>query len=46
MLNQQRGLSGKGVVLLTIFVLCLISPSIAIAADNEKEQERVKDRAM
>ena len=43
MLNQQRGLSGKGVVLLTIFVLCLISPSIAIAADNEKEQERVKE---
>ena len=46
MLNQQRGLSGRGMVLLTIVVLCLIIPSIAIAADNGKEQERVKDRAM
>ena len=43
MLNQQRGLSGKGMVLLTIVVLCLISRSTAIAADNEKEQERVKE---
>ena len=42
MLNQ-RGLSGKGIVLLTIAVLGLIIPSIAIAADNEKEQERVKE---
>ena len=46
MLNQQRGLSGRGMVLLTIVALCLISRSAAIAADNEKEQERVKDRAM
>ena len=43
MLNQQRGLSGRGMVLLTIVVLCLISRSTAIAADNEKEQERVKE---
>jgi len=42
MLNQHRGPSGKGIVLLTI-VLGLIIPSIAIAADNEKEQERVKE---
>src|SRR6516162_3114134 len=43
MLNQQRGLSGRGMVLLTIVALYLISRSTAIAADNEKEQGRVKE---
>jgi lipid-binding SYLF domain-containing protein len=42
MLKQHRSLSVKGMALLTIAVLCLMNPSIAIAADNEKEQERVK----
>ena len=46
MLNQHRRLGGMRMVLLIIVVLYLIIPSIAIAADNEKEQERVKDRAM
>jgi len=42
MLNQQhRGLGENGMVLLIILVLSLIIPSIATAADNEKEQERV-----
>src|SRR6516225_414183 len=43
MLNQYRSLTWKGMVLLTILVPCLIIPSIAIAADDEKEQERVKE---
>ena len=43
MLNQYRSLSVKGMALLTIAVLCLMIPSIAIAADNDKEQERVKE---
>lgn len=43
MSNQYGSLTGKGMVLLTILVLCLIIPSIAIAADNEKEQKRVKE---
>jgi len=42
MLNQYRSLSVKGMALLTIAVLCLI-PSIAVAANNDKEQERVKE---
>jgi lipid-binding SYLF domain-containing protein len=41
MWNQQRGLSRRGI--LTIVALCLITSGIAIAADNEKEQERVKE---
>jgi lipid-binding SYLF domain-containing protein len=43
MLNQHRRLGGMRMVLLIIVVLYLIIPSIAIAADNEKEQERVKE---
>jgi lipid-binding SYLF domain-containing protein len=42
MLKQHRSLSVKGMALLTIAVLCLI-PSIAVAANNDKEQERVKE---
>ena len=43
MLNHYRSLSVKGMALLTIAVLCLMIPSIAIAANNDKEQERVKE---
>ena len=43
MLNQHRRLGGMRMVLLIIVVLYLIIPSIAIAADNEKEQERVTE---
>ena len=43
MLDQHRGLGRKGMALLTTAILCLIIPSIAIAADDTKEQERVKE---
>ncbi len=43
MLNQQRDLCEKRLVLLTIAALCLIIPGFAIAAGNEHEQERVKE---
>ena len=42
MLNQQRDLREKRLVLLTIAALCLIIPGFAIAADNKHEQRRVK----
>ena len=41
MLNRHRELTGMA--LLTIAVLCLSISSIAIAADDEKEQERVTE---
>jgi len=40
MLNQHRELTG---IALLIAVLCLSIPSIAIAADDKNEQERVKE---
>jgi len=43
MSNHHRGLREKGMALLTIAILCLIIPSLAAAADNEKEQERIKE---
>ena len=43
MLNQHRSLTEKGMALMTIAVLCLMIPRFAIAADNEHEQERVKE---
>jgi SH3 domain-containing YSC84-like protein 1 len=43
MLNQRRGLREKRLVLLTIAALCLTIPRFAIAADNEHEQERVRE---
>src|SRR3974390_1880080 len=43
MLNQHRSLTEKGMALMTIAILCLMIPSFAIAADNEHEQERVKE---
>src|SRR6516165_5842540 len=43
MLNQQRGLLAKGMALMTTAILCLMIPRFAIAADNEHEQERVKE---
>ena len=43
MLNQHRGLSAKGMALMTTAILCLMIPRFAIAADNEHEQERVKE---
>lgn len=41
MLKRHRELTGMG--LLTIALLCLSIPSIAIAADDKNEQERVKE---
>jgi len=43
MLNQHRGLRQKGMALPTIAILCLTIPSLAAGADNEKEQQRIKD---
>ena len=41
MLNRHRELTG--IALLAIAVLCLSIPSIAIAADDKKEVERVTE---
>ncbi len=41
MLNRHRELTG--IALLTFAVLCRTVPSIAIAADDKNEQERVKE---
>ena len=41
MLKRHRELAG--IALLTIAVLCLSIPSIANAADDKNEQERVKE---
>jgi lipid-binding SYLF domain-containing protein len=43
MLKQYRSLSVKWMAFLTIAVLCLMVPILAIADDNKKEQERVKE---
>jgi SH3 domain-containing YSC84-like protein 1 len=43
MLNRGRTLGEKWMVLLAIAILCLVIPRLAIAADNEHEQERVKE---
>lgn len=43
MLNRGRSFSEKRMVLLAIAILCLVIPRLAIAADNQHEQERVKE---
>jgi lipid-binding SYLF domain-containing protein len=42
MLTEHR-LPAKGMALMTTAILCLVIPRFAIAADNEHEQERVKE---
>lgn len=43
MLNLWRSVSEQRLVLLVIAILCLVIPRLTIAADNEHEQERVKE---
>jgi len=43
MSHQQRDFFEKRLVLLAIATLCLIIPAFVIAADNEHEQDRVKE---
>ena len=43
MSNQQRDFFENRLVLLAIATLCLIIPAFVIAADNEHEQDRVKE---
>ena len=42
-MSQPRGSSKKRLVLLTLAILCPIVPRFGMAADNEHEQERVKE---
>ena len=42
-MTEPRGSSKKRLVLLTLALLCPIVPRLAMAADNEHEQERVKE---
>ena len=42
-MSQPRGSNKKRLVLLTLAILCPIIPRFAMAADNEHEQERVKE---
>jgi lipid-binding SYLF domain-containing protein len=43
MVTQPRGSIKKRLVLLTLAILCPIVPRFAMAADNEHEQQRVKE---
>ena len=42
-MNRGRSFSEKRMVLVAIAILCLVIPRLAIAADNQHEQERVKE---
>jgi lipid-binding SYLF domain-containing protein len=43
MLNEDYGLPAKVLALMTTAILCLMIARVAIASDNEHEQERVKE---